>query len=179
MTNSFVFLMGIKYIKFLIFSFLFVFNFLSLFGVTSVSSCQDITSSGEYVLVNDIDVEGGFCFENIVDNVIFDCQGFTIDGDNGNIFEGADVSGFEVKNCYIKNSDQTFKFDGVSDSKFINLTINNSHDRIFDMTFVNNNLIENINVNAERVWFNLVYNNELKNSNFILNDFELNFKNIF
>ena len=146
-----------------------------MLAVTNVSSCQDITSSGTYNLVNDLTLDNPYCFENIVSNVIFDCNGFTIDGDNGNIFESSDdIDNLEIRNCNILNSDETFSFSGdFINSKFININVTNSDSRIFDIIFLNNNLIENVYVEANYVKFDLDNNNQIKNSVFFADDIDL------
>ncbi len=60
-----------------IFSIFLVLGFVSAVNVTS---CQTISSPGNYSLINDIDAtnEGGSCFNISSENVYFDCQDFTI-----------------------------------------------------------------------------------------------------
>ena len=66
-------------IAFLIVAFLFVFS--QAYAYTEITNCTTITSPGEYRLVNDIiDANVESCIYIQSDNVIFDCQGHTIDG---------------------------------------------------------------------------------------------------
>lgn len=77
-------------------------------AASSVSSCQPIFLSGEYVLEEDINYGGDLidCILVLVNDVVFDCNGFSLSGENivnGIVFNY--TSNVTVKNCLIEGVD--------------------------------------------------------------------------
>ena len=105
---------------------------LSSLSVFAISSCQDITSSGTTTLTDDVSGSGQ-CFHITTNDVIFDCDGFTIDmtGSSGTdfaFFTNA-TTNVTIEHCTIDlGSISEFAFQSSTLSKliFYKKTINSS-----------------------------------------------------
>jgi len=77
---------------------------LSLVSATDLTACGEITSLGEYILLNDVNSEGR-CFNIVSDDVVLDCNGYQIiyaelnDGGQGILVDHAE--NVEIRNCNI------------------------------------------------------------------------------
>ena len=82
---------------------------------TDLSSCQTISSSGSYVLTQDISTSGT-CFTIAADNVILDCAGHSMTGDgSGNGIDNTAGHGYvTVKNCIITGFNTGIYFTAAS-----------------------------------------------------------------
>ncbi|MCA9496168.1 MAG: right-handed parallel beta-helix repeat-containing protein, partial [Nanoarchaeota archaeon] len=83
---------------------LFFFNFLFLVNGTAYSACNGAVGSGSHTLTQNVSSTGD-CFTFSAANVEFDCQGFTVDGDDsGNDFGfWNDYNNVTIKNCKVKD----------------------------------------------------------------------------
>ncbi len=121
-----------------------------LFSATPITSCQTISSSGEYYLANDLSHSGsGACIEIDADNVVLDGRGHTITGDgNGYGILLYRISNSIIENTSIKNFDYGIYF-----------------------SYSSNNNLSSISATSNNVGFYLygysgiAYNNTIKNSN--------------
>lgn len=91
---------------------------------TSISSCQELNSSGSYVLTANASANGSNCFNITASDVIVDCNGFSLIGDNSNGTRGitSTFNGVEVKNCDIGGFEIGIYFNGASNAIITNNT---------------------------------------------------------
>ncbi len=126
-----------------LFAILTILNLIVLsYAVTPLSSCQDIDTSGEYNLNQDLNTSELQCFDLYADNIEIDCQGHTI-----SYFPAVKMvrtDNVTVKNCVFEG---TGTEDGLIIRKSTNLNfINNTFinlDVAIPLDESNNNLIEN------------------------------------
>lgn len=157
----------------LVFLFVIVFSF-EVNAASSVSSCQPIFLPGEYVLDNDIDHGGDLidCILVLVDDVVFDCNGFSLRGDN--IVNGIvlnHTSNVTVKNCLVEGVDygilvregsgNTIIYNNLS-SNVYGVRIQNSSDNILTENLINENQESGILLVSSSD--NHIYNNFFVNS---------------
>jgi parallel beta-helix repeat protein len=81
-----------------------------------IASCQKITTSGEYTLTNDV-ISNGTCFDIQADNVILDCNGYSLTGIDSNFGSNgvSNYGGYDhvtVKNCIITGYGNGIDFEG-------------------------------------------------------------------
>lgn len=96
---------------------------------TNISSCSVLNSAGEtYYLTQNVTIDGDHCFLIEADNITFDCQGYTLDGNstvNTSGVYGDDLVNITVKNCVIKEFEDGVYLDNVSTSLMYNNTVHN------------------------------------------------------
>jgi len=105
-----------------------------------VSGCQEIDESS--TLTADItNNESEICFTVTASDITFDCQGYTVDGDDMGSFEetfgfyGEDVSNVVIKNCIISDFFYGIVFEGESPDGYVisnNTLQSNSAGLVFD-----------------------------------------------
>jgi parallel beta-helix repeat protein len=92
-----------------------------------VADCTRIFFPGEYRLTRDIvNTESDVCINIQGDNIILDCQGYTI----GNVLYGIraeNVVNITVVNCRFVNMDVAIEFTGVANSSISSIIIDNCH----------------------------------------------------
>jgi len=119
--------------------------------------CGVITSSGTYTISNDVYAPAGntFCYYISANNVTFDCQGYTIFGNNVQYgFFIADSSNVEVKNCRIVDFQASILTDESRDIRIYNNFLNASFSGIITkessgISISNNEIISRI----AGIWF--------------------------
>ncbi|RLF26736.1 MAG: hypothetical protein DRN14_06395, partial [Thermoplasmata archaeon] len=140
----------------------------------TVSGCTDITSSGEYYLDQDI-VDSGtsYCINISANDVVFDCQGHKVDGDDSASYgiyiyrSASQTTNITIKNCEVSDWDTanihvqaaegntfenitTFSSPGhgirlVSDfNTFTNITVHSNDDRGIYLYYADSNTFTNI-----------------------------------
>jgi len=88
--------------------------------------------SGLYLLNTSISNAADTCITINISDVIFDCQGYTVDGvDTGNgIFvdgaSGAKLKNVTIKNCVVNDFEDGIRFDYVNNSFIINTSVNSA-----------------------------------------------------
>ncbi|MFH1630930.1 MAG: right-handed parallel beta-helix repeat-containing protein, partial [Candidatus Aenigmatarchaeota archaeon] len=124
--------------------------------VTSVSSCMDITSPGEYELSSDIQLTvppgRSSCINIIADNVIFDCNSKSVTGPNKESQRKnrhgimvANRKTVVIKNCVVQNFSMGISFIGTNSSVLDNnIVYNNLNDGILLKQSYENTLSNNI-----------------------------------
>gem|GEM_PF-2924356 len=119
--------------------------------------CGIITSSGTYTISNDVYAPAGntFCYYISANDVTFDCQGYTIFGNNVQYgFFIADSSNVEVKNCRIVDFQASILSDESRDIRIYNNFLNASFSGIITkessgIIISNNEIISRI----AGIWF--------------------------
>ncbi|GEM_PF-3787651 len=157
----------------------FILELFSYFPIISaannVSSCQPIFLSGEYVLMNDINYGGDLidCILVLVDDVVFDCNGFSLSGEN--IVNGIVLnytSNVTVKNCLVEGVDygilvregsgNTIIYNNLS-SNVYGVRIQNSSNNVLTGNLINDNQESGIILVSSSE--NQIYNNFFININ--------------
>lgn len=143
-------------------------------AASSVSSCQPIFLSGEYILVNDIDYGGDLidCILVLVDDIVFDCNGFSLRGDN--LVNGIvlnHTSNVTIKNCIVGGLDygivikeglgNTIMNNNLS-SNVYGVRIQNSSDNLLTGNLINDN--QELGIVLVSSSDNQIYNNFLINT---------------
>jgi parallel beta-helix repeat protein len=99
-------------------------------GGTDIFDCADITSSGTYLLQNNL-TNASTCINISVSDVVFDCQNYRIDGSAGASTYGVLVeeptgtgalANVSVRNCTISNWDSGMLLSNVNTSTITNIT---------------------------------------------------------
>ncbi|VVB65801.1 Right handed beta helix region [Candidatus Gugararchaeum adminiculabundum] len=116
--------------------------------------CESITGPGTYVLSNNLEATGASCILIDSDNVVFDCNGFNITGDNTAGMVGVLVntghSNVVIENCVISGFEYGVNIPDASNDAITNNTIYNC-----TKTGINTERpSSNINIT-----YNTVYNN--------------------
>jgi hypothetical protein len=111
-----------------------------------INGCRVIDEEGEYVLINDINnARDEICINIQADNVIFDCQGHTINGDFmygiyavGN--ENNPLTNLTIKNCNLNgwNKNKGIYVENVEDSKIINNKVITNNEEGYKLEHPNN-----------------------------------------
>lgn len=83
--------------------FIFIINSVSSVNFNVTGCNTSINISGNYYLQNDIINRAGDCFRFKEDNIIFDCQGHLVDGNDVNWQNGFDHDFGTSNNIIIKN----------------------------------------------------------------------------
>ena len=124
-------------------------NNFSVFGIfdtaSAITTCQNISASGTYVLANDLtgagidgapNFAGTACIRISVPDVVLDCKGYSITGNSvvttGILTEepsANSLSGITVQNCMVSNYSQGITLINTSDSSFTN---NTAFDNLFN-----------------------------------------------
>ncbi|MCA9459076.1 MAG: right-handed parallel beta-helix repeat-containing protein, partial [Nanoarchaeota archaeon] len=133
--------------------FIFIF-FACIIAVNSVnySTCnQTIPSGFHYLNQSILNYTGGTCFDFSADNVTFDCQGYSIEGNDSFASYGFLInlnSNVTIKNCYIShfyygawfyNSNNGGIENVSSSNNYIGINVYNSSNLVLDVFEVNNN----------------------------------------
>ncbi|MBU0590880.1 right-handed parallel beta-helix repeat-containing protein [Candidatus Micrarchaeota archaeon] len=127
-----------------------------------VNGCGEITASGPYNLTTNLDNVIGNCIVISANNVVFDCLGHYIDGDDTGFDYGFYDSGYTnltIKNCIVSDFDSNIYLSSPTNSSIINNTLNSSTDNgIFvsayngNILIENNTIFDNNNVNGEGIY---------------------------
>ncbi|MEM4714440.1 MAG: right-handed parallel beta-helix repeat-containing protein, partial [Candidatus Nanoarchaeia archaeon] len=111
---------------------------------TNISECTNITSSGKYTLnTNLTETQSGrnICIDIQASDVILDCNGFSITGNNvagtKGIFSNSN-NNITIKNCIISNYEDGIEFIATQNSTFFNNTIFNNLDDGLDLDPLSN-----------------------------------------
>ena len=116
---------------------------------TVISTCTTITSPGIYVLNSDISTSSGIgCLSIEANNVVLDCQGYVIPGNNSGIGIGVFGNNSIIDDCYISNFETGISYFGLNGA-------------LLKDSFLNNNTGQGVNV--EEVSEIVVRNNEFSN----------------
>ncbi|MEW6528918.1 MAG: NosD domain-containing protein, partial [Candidatus Micrarchaeota archaeon] len=147
--------------------------FLSLLILVSVvfsvniSSCQNITASGNYTLINNLS-STDTCINIIASNVILDCAGYSITGMNTSYGINILNSSSQIKNCRVYNYSTGIYIQSSSNNAITNNTANsnNGHGIVLVSSSSNNTLTNNMVENNSQYQIyiigtnnNLIYNN--------------------
>lgn len=157
----------------LVFLSVIVFSF-EVNAASSVSSCQPIFLSGDYILSNDINYGGDLidCILVLVDDVVFDCNSFILSGEN--VVNGIVLnytSNVTVKNCVVEGVDYGILVRGGSGNVIIDnnlssnvygVRIQNSSDNLLAGNLINDNQESGIVLVSSSD--NQIYNNFLVNT---------------
>jgi nitrous oxidase accessory protein NosD len=104
--------------------------------------------SGDYTLTSDIVGHSGTCFNIKANNVVLDCDDYTISSDDtgsGILLNG--ITGTVVKNCNIRNFEDGIKFEASSKNILENITSDNNKRRgVYLRQRSNDNNITNVSV---------------------------------
>ncbi len=95
----------------------------SVYSITPITSCQDINSPGEYVLLNDVSISGDTCFSINTDDVILNCNGHRITGDS--TYKKYGVSIYKKDNVKVLNCNIAKFYYNIYSSKSSNLLFEN------------------------------------------------------
>jgi len=128
-------------------------HFTSYSGGGNVSSCGSIDGTGQYYLTQNI-TSGGTCITINNNNIMFDCQGYTIDGDDSGYDHGVYDYGYDnitIKNCIVTDFANGICFAyGADNGAIVNNTLNsNTNDGIYayqnsnNVAIINNTAISN------------------------------------
>lgn len=154
--------------------FLFYLGFLSLFlaqgvSATNITGCTNITSAGVYTLNQSIVNNTGFnigavyvCININSSDILFDGQGFTLDGDDNGTFDTVGIysPGSNLTNLTIKNTIITdWSADGIFSDSIEDIGITN-------LSITNNTMTSNFN--GIRIDYGI--NNSVINNNVSYND---------
>lgn len=142
---------------------------ISLFGVLidpTVSGCTEITGSGVYTMNQSIiNSPTSNCININSDDVIFDCDGYIIDGDTTTFpaVKSSNKNNITIKNCIVKDwSFYGFEIDNIGDSLFENNNIYNIQMIAARFDTLNNSLITNSSFDSN---MSAIYADDFKNSN--------------
>ncbi len=91
--------------------------------ITEISDCQDIVTSGKYVLTQDV-LAGPTCFTITADNVLFDGEGYSILGNKEVGDYGIHI--LKTKNVVIQNTSIKDFERGIFLDRAINITLRNN-----------------------------------------------------
>ncbi len=97
-------------------------------GPSVITSCQDITEGGDYVLGADLTGTAGLACLNITaGNVTIDCMGYSLSGsDTGYGFFLDGVSDVTLENCEVDSYERGLYLSGASGCSFTNMTSTDS-----------------------------------------------------
>jgi len=145
---------------------------------TEISSCTQITSPGEYRLVNDIvDSSASTCIDIQANDVILDCQGHIVDGVTTVDYfsrKAVRVGGYSnitIKNCVFKNWDQTIVIASSTNNYISNVTVSSSYyiglyAYNLDSSIISDSIFDSNSIGLYIVTsnYNNIYNNKISNS---------------
>ncbi len=128
-------------------------------SAASITSCTNITNSGEYVLANDIDASGyTYCINISASNVILDCQGHEIykGGSDAHLiyFEGGVRNNITIRNCILNETDWGIKAYDLVGSNWL---IENNVFKNIDYGFYNDANISNLSIINNTFYNNRMY----------------------
>ncbi|MCA9487332.1 MAG: right-handed parallel beta-helix repeat-containing protein, partial [Nanoarchaeota archaeon] len=113
----------------------------SSFYKTNHTSCDPLYSSGYHILSSSVNISNSTCFNISVDNLILDCQGFSIVGNNysGSYGIFSNKTNTTIKNCNISNFSIGVYFNNSNNSKIETTNISGYLDglRVIDSNFFN------------------------------------------
>jgi parallel beta-helix repeat protein len=147
--------------------------FISLISIakaqTEITDCTTITSPGEYRLVNDIiDSSASTCINIQANDVVLDCQGYTIDGVYSTNSYGIYIyqhSNITIKNCIVTNWYNGVYLYSSNSNTLLNITANsNAYSGIF-LRSSSSNILSNIITNSNYYGIDIL----VSNSNTLLN----------
>jgi len=132
-----------------------------------INSCSNLDKEGgTYYLTGDIINSTNISCINIKEsNIILDCRGHIIDGNQRGIF-AKDVNNITIKNCIISRCSNALYLVDVTNSKIFNLTFRNNGRGIF-LDNSDNCSIEKVkitNCTYVGIHFSNIYNSEIKDS---------------
>lgn len=91
-----------------------------------ITNCQALSSAGTtYDMTSNAPTNTSTCFTVTANNVVLDCHGYLIDGDDGIADMGVTAtgrSGLVVRNCIIQDFGFCISLDGSSSSNIYNNT---------------------------------------------------------
>ena len=131
-----------------------------------INSCSNLDKDGgTYYLTGDIINSTNISCINIKEsNIILDCRGHIIDGNQRGIF-AKDVNNITIKNCIISRCSNALYLVDVTNSKIFNLTFRNNGRGIF-LDNSDNCSIEKVkitNCTRDGIWIFVGGNNKIKN----------------
>lgn len=138
---------------------------LIIFSVNAVdlNSCQEITSSGDYFLTNDVVTGSGDCFNIRANNVLLDCQNNFINFSSGagvNIEyqtgDGTYLSNVNVTNCNFYSADNEYAIYGAKGHNYLFYNNTFYSSLIFGTYAISDSVFDNFRVinsdySAERI----------------------------
>jgi PGF-pre-PGF domain-containing protein len=141
-------------------------------AATNISSCQTISSAGVYTLNTDITnyTSTTTCIYISTSNVVFDGQGYTLDGVDSfsyGVYVGPGISNVTVKNLRVSDWNRGIYYRQTDNGSIENVTaISNTGNGIHLWSSNNNNLINNTASNNNYgILIESSSNNTLTNSN--------------
>ena len=122
----------------------------------TISGCSDITSPGTYTLNQSIlDSSTSYCINISANNVVLDCQGHTIDGNDLADYgiyilrSSEQTTNITVKNCVVTDWDSANIYLKYANGNTItNVTANSSPDNGFYLYYSDSNTISNSTANS-------------------------------
>ncbi len=145
---------------------------------TNVSSCQAITSPGEYVLNQSImNSTASSCINITSSDVVFDGAGYTIDGINAstttgvNVYNSTVLTNVTVKNLTVTDWSVGIYYINTYDGSIENNTLSSNENEGIHLKNSNNNTLSNNTANSNSIGIALgsSNNNTLNNNIIILN----------
>jgi hypothetical protein len=127
-------------------------NSYSLININNCTTTFQMNMPGEtYELTNDISINGSTCLNFVGNNMILDCKGFTLTGNQTLYHNGININNDHnntVKNCEIEKFTSGLAITGSHNNTYENITINNS---IYPGIYFwsgqsNNNIFKNISI---------------------------------
>jgi len=168
-----------KFLLFAIFLISFSFMISSVKAVTYISDCSDLNQSGEtyYLTADIIDSSISPCINISANNVILDCQGHIIDGDDvaeyGIYVYRSEITttNITIKNCILSNwATAGIYLFSSSNNQIINSTSNSNYHGIYLDSSSNNQIINSTsNSNYHGIYLDSSSNNQIINSTFNYN----------
>ena len=149
--------------------------FLVSLQAIDVSDCGTLDiESGEYIMINDIIDDAGNCFEINNNNIVFDCDGYSIgnSGTTSRAFNVVSQNNITIKNCNINDVSAGIWLSYTNDSFIFNNSFYDITNRGITITLnsTNNNIYNNsINSSLTGIILTTQATNNTVNDNIIYN----------
>ena len=134
----------------------------------AISSCSNLSIAGGsyYLTANIINSAVSKCINISVNNVTFDCMGYTIDGNdvaNNGIYlyrSSAETTNVTIKNCIVSDfTSQNIYISNGDKNILLNITSNSSSGYGINLDYSSNNSISSIDSNSNSNGIRMLYGN--------------------